>query len=284
MKNSRFLKLGAVNYLNMLPFFYRNPTIKLFTSPKNLNDAMRVGALDAACMSLSAGTELNLTALPFGIFGTSKVLSVLLYPLNNSAVACMNEGLVYNFNTIDILYSGASEQSIFMSQKIFRKKFPTCEIETLADETMSSLSILEMKAKVMGFDNPHFYLCIGDEAIFRSLTENECEHFDVAALWSKVFSTPAQFASWFVRPEMSAADCIWLQTQICESLLRWQLESQYARNEAILRYAKQSLVLKEIDEDKLLNFAREYFAVLRFVGQKTQFCEISNVRNDEYVR
>lgn len=75
--------LGAVAYLNMLPFFADDPQVLLCESPAKLNALLSSGALLAGCCSVIAGLEAGLEPLVphMGVAAEATVGSVYLEPL-----------------------------------------------------------------------------------------------------------------------------------------------------------------------------------------------------------
>jgi hypothetical protein len=75
--------LGAVNYLNMLPFFAFAPGVHRTPVPRELNNLAREGRIAAGCLSAIAGLSSGFEpAAPFmGVGAERKVESVFLEPI-----------------------------------------------------------------------------------------------------------------------------------------------------------------------------------------------------------
>src|SRR5690349_8109568 len=125
-------RLGAVAYLNMLPFFAYAPDIELVPHPRALNTLAMKRQLDAACMSAIAGLSQGFQPIePFtGVGAEYKVGSAFLEPIVRTQSDRLFWGEVHRrninglaeFGRLDViasvstpkfylLTSGASEQS-----------------------------------------------------------------------------------------------------------------------------------------------------------------------------
>jgi predicted solute-binding protein len=264
------LRVGAVRYLNMLPYFCGNEEIVLFESPRELNNAMREERLDAACMSLIAGKNLQLRLLPFGIYGTSKVMSVLLFPLNAKSNAIFDPRFeVNNFHSAKcvILTSGASEQSVFMAEALLRKTFNFAEIGVSTQPNLTSKSLSQISHEV---ENDslcmYFYLSIGDEAIFRHLSEKPSLFWDIATEWNRVFHENAQFAGWFVQNNVNAKVLKILEKSLEVSINTWNAYSELDKLNLAQKHISQSSLLSFLPKSEVSLFLSEYFSVLKYYG------------------
>jgi predicted solute-binding protein len=269
------LKLGAVQYLNMLPFFYSEPQVQLFSSPRELNQAMRNGHLDAACMSCVAGREQNYLELPFGVFAENYVLSVLLYSLSGSSAQLLEKLTYYNFQVeaemhrnIFLFSSGASEQSEWMAKKIFKHLIPSAQIEVVRNKKFEHMPISAIAPKI-NENSFVFYLCIGDEAIFRRLHKDVNDiFFDVAKLWKALFQQPAHFASWFCRPNVAPRHINDLKQFLSSKVNVWKNMDVQKMTHHIAFFQNQNVRLKNIDTLLLSGFAQQYFKELQFLRKE----------------
>jgi predicted solute-binding protein len=224
--------LGAVNYLNMLPYFAFAPQISRTATPREMNAMAREGRVSAACISAIAGLAGGLEpSIPFiGVGAEHKVESVFLEPIIPagagaaamvefwSGVRSRNFGGLRQLGMRDtaavdaqrsrvrILTSGASEQS----EWLFRMLLAAQGIASSVERTPSTLQHSDVAAWVAHRETPTgdtegtptALLMIGDPALHRRLavpTEALVGgRIDLAEFWRDFADLPCIFAVWFV--------------------------------------------------------------------------------------
>jgi predicted solute-binding protein len=230
--------ISAVNYLNMLPFFFDAEHVQLFASPQELNQ--RGSDEGVFCSSLIAGirSKKTLVTSRFGVFSSRAVMTVFVEPdLKNEAHAnfwMQVETLWQHPNpaaletlsqsepqgSVVLRSAGESAQSVWMFEVL----------AALAGFKVIMLSpddapILNEKGKPL----PEARLFIGDKALIRRRELPEMYRLDVGELWATHTQTKPWFAGWF------SIDCHNKKsTQLVERFLdsqlkKWSELSEFSR-------------------------------------------------------
>ncbi len=290
------MNLGAVSYLNMLPFFYDDPEIWRADSPSILNNAVRSGKIDVACMSAVAGLRLGWTPLipSLGVGARSEVKSVYLEPLmrNSSDEEFWNQFVHQNsngllncpdlapfgkgtagtnadrFRQVNILTSGASEQSEWLSQKILG----TQALETQIFKIDESLNLAQQGELQQYLESslisniafraecPTALLVIGDPALERALLIDALR-LDLATLWNDYSGLPCIFAIWFARPGSETRN---VSDRLKNNIRRWKSLKDKEKEKQIIDFLNSnSNSLRHLTEDSV-TLLRQYIQNIRY--------------------
>lgn len=255
--NSRTpVRLGAVEYLNMLPFFFEDPHVELFPTPAALNRALAQGNVHAGCSSVAAGLDLRLREMrPLtGVAARSSVGSVYLELVSAGsesenawnalrsftaeAAFAVSEKLRERalrlleaewatFDSVEILTSGASAQSLWIVRQFFERLKKCVQIRQIASAAnLASPGELHRMGqgalKKRGIFS--LFLVIGDQALLRKCLVPEMidgARLDIAKLWQSQTGLPCLFALWFLHPQLSDSLIQLISETVRESLLRW---------------------------------------------------------------
>ena len=202
-------RLGAVAYLNMLPFFHQG-NIAVFKTPRALNDAARGGDVDAACMSAIAGLRAGFRTLSpaFGIGAAGPVRSVFVEPMPFSAA---EDGFWRNWarglpsrEEVILWTSGASEHSEWLAGALLEAA--GARVEVIVDAELEKLSAGALRARLERhrWGRPAAALFIGDSALVRAHSEPSTFRVDLASAWQAFSGLPCVFAAWFACRAVSA--------------------------------------------------------------------------------
>lgn len=299
------MRVGAVRYLNMLPYFFDSHDVEIFDSPALLNEAMRHEQVDAACMSAIAGIKSGFTPLEpmMGVASNENVGSVFLEPLLETpdqhlfwtkflTLNSKGEIKVDNVESrthVAIFSSGASEQSLWLARLLLHWQGHKTTVH-LVDKKLSKdieasdvVNFLKNTAATQAL-----FLSIGDIALYR-VFEQKFVHpgcrWDVAQLWKHARGVPCVFATLFVRSGIAAWQQRQLATQLMNSLDRWHTQGaaqQLAHAEAFLRQKNDPLV-ESLQTQSVTNAMAQYFRELDFVFSEpyratySQYLTFSNV-------
>lgn len=214
--------LGAVSYLNMIPFFACSDTpVELFATPRLLNDSIRAGAVDAGCMSAIAGVRAGFEPTePFmGVAAAQTVGSVFVEPVLETAAdktfwhqfyESVSGGLARlkeqdpfspQEEKVQILSSGASEQSEWLARMLLQSQGIRSEVsyDFEIEERVNGESSQFQGARDESVRRLRLF--IGDQALLRSWAYplSELERWDLAEMWRRFAGSPAIFALWYCR-------------------------------------------------------------------------------------
>lgn len=230
--------LSAVNYLNMLPFFFDAAHVQLFSSPQELNQSgLNEGAF---CSSLIAGIKAknHLLTTRFGVFSSRAVMTVFVEP-NLKHEGHLNfwmqlEELWHHSNTaplttllqteshgaVVLRSAGESAQSVWM-------------FEALA--ALAGFKVILLKphdAPVMnasGKPLPEVNLYIGDKALLRRRQFPELYRLDLGELWASHTKTKPWFAGWFSTGPQNESETQKVEHFLDAQLRKWDELSEFSR-------------------------------------------------------
>lgn len=218
-------RLGAVSYLNMLPYFHQGD-VAVFHTPRALNEAARRGEVDAACMSAIAGLRAGFRPLvpSFGIGARHAVRSVYLEPLPRHpedldlwrrweaglsertwAQTPSGSGpLPLQGQNVAIWTSGASEHSEWLARTLLLSAGAHVEVRLEADLEHLGPHALRSRLESVDTGRPVAALFIGDPALARAHAAPDAYRIDLASAWQAATGLPCVFATWFdCRPALS---------------------------------------------------------------------------------
>jgi predicted solute-binding protein len=250
-------RLGAVAYLNMLPFFAEDPGMMLTETPAQLNSLMAAGAVDAGCSSLIAGLRNGLVPLSpaLGVAAESGVGSVYLEPLGLSRHPNQSEawqkwvtdlrnayrvGPAPNTSPthLRILTCGASAQSLWLVQTMAHWLGMATTVLPVPEvwHTLDEKHLLQALDRQDNSTTLTALLVIGDPALLRdhafpveSIRSQAMPwpwRLDVADLWSSFTGLPCIFALWFAA-QNSSQDLTQLTSRhLATCIERWQQRSR----------------------------------------------------------
>ncbi|MCA2959369.1 MAG: hypothetical protein IOD12_03895 [Silvanigrellales bacterium] len=240
-------RLGAVAYLNMLPFFHQG-NITVFKTPRALNDAARRGDVDAACMSAIAGLRAGFRPLfpAFGIGAAGPVRSVFVEPVPFSAA---EDGFWRNWERglpsreeVVLWTSGASEHSEWLASTLLETA--GARVEVIVDAELEKLSAEALRARLERHrrGRPAAALFIGDPALVRAHSEPATFRVDLASAWQAFSGLPCVFAAWFNCRAPGANDASADQSAevhvatLSAALESWEALGSRGRRDAIARF------------------------------------------------
>lgn len=281
------LRVGAVRYLNMLPYFFDSTDVEIFDSPALLNEAMRNDKVDAACMSAIAGIKSGFKPLEpmMGVASNENVGSVFLEPLLETPEQHLfwKQFLALNSNCeieaeelvpkthVAIFSSGASEQSLWLARLLLHWQGHKTTVHLIDKNLSKDIDAIDVANLLESTEATQaLFLCIGDVALYR-VFEQKFVHpncrWDVAQLWKHARGVPCVFATWFVRNSISALQQKQLAMQLMNSLERWHMQGavqQLAHAEAFLRQKNDPLV-ESLRTTSVVDAMAHYFRELDFV-------------------
>lgn len=264
-------QVGAVAYLNMLPYFFGDEGVVLYRTPQELNGALAAGEVDAGCSSVVAGFELGLEPLwPMaGVAAEAGVRSVYVEPVvvseaerllwenvraalsaprSQDHAADAGLGLAWSqakISEVQLLTTGASAQSLWLCENLFsaiglHTRVMRVDPSLLQWSPQSIATSLGPAAE----SQLRCILAIGDPALKRLYLYPESEHvplrFDVGELWRDHTGLPCLFALWFARKNLSEP----FRRALCErlrvGLSRWNGLTQEQRRDAALAFLERS--------------------------------------------
>ncbi|MEN9824466.1 MAG: hypothetical protein RI953_211 [Pseudomonadota bacterium] len=287
VSNSTPMKLAAVAYLNMLPFFADAQDVELFPTPRALNSSDQNCV--AYCSSLVAGLSANKTPVThqYGVFSSGPVLSVFLEPIIHTEshatfwkqleelwahrhpdpVAGLNQADAHG--EIILRSSGASEQSVWMSNVLCALAgFKTISVH---DDAPSALPL-----NANGKKNPEARLWIGDAALERRLAEPSTYRIDLGQIWNSHTGHKAWFAGWFAGHAHEKIQLNDFENEIQRRIDSWQNKSEFSRWCSVHAFleSQNRCLLKAAPNDEqnweLRDCLDEYFKVLEFVISKEE--------------
>lgn len=220
--------LGAVGYLNMLPFFHLGD-VPVFRTPRALNDAARAGKVGAACTSAIAGLRAGWIPLQpaLGVGAAGSVRSVFLEPVPFLAsehaawdaltrslqgvfaphVRALVEGtaipspLVRTYaptpRPVVLFSSGASEHSEWLARTLLEAAGFSVRVDYVPLLTQLSEKELREVVELRRQGAAAALLVIGDPALARCLRAPATPRLDLADLWRTATGLPCVFACWF---------------------------------------------------------------------------------------
>lgn len=224
------MNLGAVSYLNMLPYFFDDPGVTTLPSPRELNVLAKEDAFDAACLSAIAGLRAGFSPISpfFGIGSRGPVASVYLEPIfaqqdiNKSNYTDGvtefwidfvngNKNRLHELDLksppprvvrlVHLLTVGASEHSEWLIRVLLAAQGFATEVHRVP-ESWHALSPRQLAAHVQmaELQGPCAMLVIGDPALQRAAMYRDVgtPRLDLGALWED-FSAglPCLFAIWY---------------------------------------------------------------------------------------
>jgi predicted solute-binding protein len=254
----------------MLPYFHTG-RMPVFATPRLLNDAMRNGSLDAACMSAIAGLRAGFEPIApaLGVGARGAVRSVFLEPLHTFAddVAfwmawerSLDDGLgealasptsLPTRGEVCLFCSGASEHSEWLATTLLAARGWRARV--IRQEGFDAWSIERQAAFVMahGAGNPAAVLVIGDAALVRAQAAPLAYRIDLALAWHRFARTPCVFAAWFRRPDATANGAFdsAVAPLLAQALAAWEHASDPVRAGAIRQFfAPAELAPARVDE------------------------------------
>ncbi|MEN9811034.1 MAG: Menaquinone biosynthesis [Pseudomonadota bacterium] len=283
---------AAVAYLNMLPFFADDASIKLYPTPRALNTDKP--QCNAYCSSLIAGLSDGSRPLTsqLGVFSSGAVQSVFIEPVihaethakfwkqleelwshrHPSPVEALRDSETHG--RIVLRSSGASEQSVWMLKVL--AALGGFSIEVLIDSPSTSPS--NDCAPSGEKKPPEARLWIGDPALERRLQSPDAYRIDLGQVWNTHMGHRAWFAGWFAPPNQPhhASQTI---AELFKRIKAWHQGSEFFRWCATHKFLQlqDSPLLKQHSNDgqQLLNSGDEqhwdirdalsdYFAGLEF--------------------
>lgn len=287
------MRLGAVSYLNMLPYFLDDSEVICFPSPAQLNENIDSNLDLVGCSSAVFGLRSGCHLVEgFGISAQSKVRSVFLAPHEVKAsqgktwdeVRCrvfqpppdwMSKlGLASPGSApvaIRVFSNAHSAQSQWLFQCLFAYSGFRLEFWNTSDSILSLPTpefeewlISEKGGEYAPRDNAiTARLFIGDLALrnWFERTESQRERcLDLADLWNEWTGLPCVFAGWCTRStHVNQAE---VRAKIELKLLKWEGLSSPEKRLAIGRYVKThpQTNLKPLD----LDFLSDYLDGIRF--------------------
>jgi len=246
------VRVGAVAYLNMLPFFHTG-SMPVFATPRALNDAMREGRLDAACMSAAAGLRAGFVpvAPAHGIGARGAVRSVYLEPLCASIddaafwtawELSLDDGLAEMLartaplpmhGEVVLFCWGASEHSEWLATTLLAARGWRARVVRHAgfDDASTAEQAAFVAAGRQG--RPAAALVIGDAALARAHAAPGAHRVDLAAAWRRFAGTPCVFATWFRRADAGAETDAAVAGILAQGLDAWEGADDSARARAV---------------------------------------------------
>jgi|GEM_PF-4753830 len=218
--------LGAVAYVNMLPYFHLG-NVPLFPTPRALNEHARAGKLVGACTSAIAGLRAGWRPLVplHGIGAEGEVRSVYIEPILLGDPVAESAKAVESVESVDwkelpdrlagsmpkgaralptsilpavtLFTSGASEHSEWLACVLLKAVGHTVHVVRepalagVPEETLQRLIRDHAKTPLAAL------LLIGDPALFRGVRLPAAPRFDLAQLWRAATGLPCVFAVWF---------------------------------------------------------------------------------------
>ena len=221
-------KVGAVGYLNMLPFFHEpQNTCWVADSPTSLNKSLSSNALLSACVSNISGQKqrLILAEPAMGIACLGAVQSVYLEPLfhSESDVHFWNQFVICNENAFQnsrplpirrserpskpepvvLITSGASEQSLWLFRALLL--WQGLESRVIRLDEADQLTQEEILNTLGGSPkSPLALLSIGDPALNRLSRFPGKTRLDLGSTWRGFSGLPCVFAAWYLNPLLSS--------------------------------------------------------------------------------
>lgn len=236
MTNAR---LGAVSYLNMLPYFHEG-NVRVFETPRALNNAARAGEVDAACMSAIAGLRAGFRPLvpAFGIGARAEVRSVFVEPVPFSAAEeafwrAWERGLSCSEEVV-LWTSGASEHSEWLACTLLEEA--GARVEVVVDPELERLPAAEFRRRLelQRRGRPVAALFIGDPALSRARLAPHTFRVDLGLAWNAFSGLPCVFAAWFA---CTPANPMQGTTEVFQTALNsWEALGPTGRREAIARF------------------------------------------------
>lgn len=263
--------VGAVAYLNMLPYFFGDDDVVLHRTPQELNRALAAGEVDAGCSSVVAGFELGLEPLwPLaGVGAEAGVRSVYLEPVVASeterfqwqslraAFSAVHQhdcdgasrqslGLAQGkVSEVLLLSSGASAQSLWLCENLLSGMGVHTRVR-LIEPSLLRCSPQEILSHLgpSDADQLRCVLAIGDPALRRLYLFPEPEHvllrFDLGELWRDYTGLPCLFALWFARKGLSESVRSALGERMLVGLDRWNGLTLEQRMDAALAFLERA--------------------------------------------
>ena len=262
--------LGAVSYLNMLPFFCDDRLMQLFDTPAELNERLGSGKLLAGCSSVIAGLRSGLDLLPgcFGVASDHQVASVFFEPIVQSSstagfwqtILANNHLLASSFGAseprlsgsmvastsrgraVKIFSSGASAQSIWILQTLLMLQGVPSEIVLIPKE-LADLSVADLHTALQLGEDLACLLTIGDPALERRIRyepDSQNKPVDLAEFWNDFCGLPCVFAAWFLGPEVPQELSDLVSRQVAAKAMNWECLSVQAKLQFALNFLEQS--------------------------------------------
>lgn len=272
-RDSRAPQIGAVAYLNMLPYFYGDEDVILYRTPHALNEALASGTVDAGCSSVIAGLELGLEPLrPLaGVAAEAGVGSVFVEPVMagpldaehwhsvrsallrstdpdsgfQSGLSLSVERLA-DISEVVILTTGASAQSLWLVQVLLRAIGLIPRVIDVDPRILdlSPEALAHECASASGQGQLCCLLAIGDPALrrlYRFPLGNQGQmRLDIGTLWKAYMGLPCLFALWFVQPGLPKRVLVGLSARLQACLSRWHALPKAARLSAARAFLARS--------------------------------------------
>lgn len=255
---------AAVAYLNMLPFFADDASIKLYSTPRALNSDKP--QCNAYCSSLIAGLTDGSRPLTsqLGVFSSGAVQSVFIEPVihaethakfwkqleelwshrHPSPAEALRDSETHG--RIVLRSSGASEQSVWMLKIL--SALGGFSIEVLTDSPSAPHSI--DSASTGEKKPPEARLWIGDPALERRLQSPDAYRIDLGQVWNTHMGHKAWFAGWFT-PSAQVHHTSQTIAELFGRIKVWQQGSEFFRWCAIHKFLQlqDSPLLKQHSSD-----------------------------------
>ena len=250
------LKIGAVNYLNMMPWFSENPDMILFDTPREMNSALLEGKIDAACLSAIVGLKNKLTPLnPLcGIASDGPVQSVFIEPIiNNFAQKNRWTNYLHKNSTepyMTLFTTEASQQSYWLFNRLFAQKGTKIKTITIPKED-AFLSPLDFEHKYDCSGTLKALLTIGDPALWRQREFPSCTRIDLAEFWQNQTGLPCVFAAWFARKGLTTAENHDVCNMVLDGYHRWKSLSHAEKTQKCSAYSKEKQLPSDLYDSYL---------------------------------
>ena len=283
------LSLGAVAYLNMLPFFADDPRVELYATPRLLNNSKSIS--NAYCSSLIAGLNAgkNPVSNRYGVFSSGPVQSVYIEPLiatdahaefwhrleqlwahrQPDPVAALSDSGAHG--RVILRTCGASEQSVWMVRVL--TALAGFRIEVMTDADPHPLAQAEKSP-------PEARLWIGDPALERRSYCKDVYRIDIGEVWNSHTGYKAWFAGWFAGSAYEDANQIELTRLLMNKTEGWAQRSEFSRWCATFKFleSQKSILLnsQSLQSTDVVNLSQEdqswdlrdmlsdYFSALEF--------------------
>lgn len=259
MSHPSELKIAAVNYLNMFPFFAFAEDVVLFETPREANAATARGDVQAACISAISGIRNSLTPVsPFmGVATRTTVESVFVEPVLETSqdeifwnqfsdavkthrIAASGTTFKQKEHVIHLVSSGASEQSEWMFRTLCRNLGFEVQVHYSGDaKNVEAHSLHILGAQTTPFKSQSVArLYIGDPALLRKwITHPETPRWDLATLWQHASQGPAIFAIWYGNKTENSEV---LGEKILNNLKKWQDAPEQLKLQTLLTFLENS--------------------------------------------
>lgn len=230
--------ISAVNYLNMLPFFFDTPAVRLYNSPQELNQNLADNG--AFCSSLIAGIKAKKKPITtrFGVFSSQAVMTVYVEP------SLTNEAHIHFWMQLEELWRHPNPNP---TTTLKQTEPQGTIVLRSAGESAQSVWIFEVLSALAGFKVivqkpedppvlnargkplPEAQLFIGDKALLRRRQCSELYRLDLGELWARHTTRKPWFAGWFAGDQLSHDARESLEHFLSKQLEKWNELSEFSR-------------------------------------------------------